>query len=406
MADSANDTSPHLLGKAQIAGQRFRTLKDAYFNVQAEAALTRTQLSQAVADALASRAEAMVKLRAVTAASYRLARAGQVRPRRRNRISKAIDKGLNRLRSMGRAAVIYRSGLWPASGAGLGARWADFKAMAAYSRRGPLAAGQSPTLLDHDWYVASYPDITAAPLSPLVHYLLAGGRENRSPNPLFDAVYYVSHSGAEVGATGLTPLEHFMHMGAAQGRDPHPLFSIEHYVAQHPELVNSAVNPLAHYLEEGWRLGLSPHPLFSPSFYRRQLGRAEREIPPLVHYLTIGSQRGLKPHPLFDPNWYRSRHPDVAAAGAEPLSHFANVGWKEGRSPSGWFDTAHYVALRGLGLSPQVNPLIDYLEGGAWRIGEARPGFPNAAYLAATPSLVGEGITPLEHWASLEAGRR
>jgi hypothetical protein len=347
----------------------------------------------------------MVKLRAVTAAAYRQARKGQVRPRRRNRISRIIDKGLSRLRSFGRAAVIARSGLWPASGRGPGARWRDFKAMAAYARRGPLAAGQSPTLLDHDWYVSNYPDITAGPLSPLAHYLLAGGRENRSPHPLFDALYYVQHNGAQVGATGLTPLEHFVHIGAAQGRDPHPLFSIDHYVAQHPELADSDVNPLAHYLDEGWRLGLSPHPLFSPSFYRRQLGRAEREIPPLVHYLTVGSQRGLRPHPLFDPNWYRGRHPDVTAAGLEPLCHFVTVGWKEGRSPSGWFDTAHYVALRGLGLSPQVNPLIDYLEGGAWRVGEARPGFPNAAYLAATPSLAADGMTPLEHWASLDAGR-
>lgn len=406
MADSAHDPNPHLLGKAQAAGQRFRTLKEAYFNVQAEAALARTQMSQAVAEALAARAEAVVKLRSVTAVAYRLARAGQVRRRRRNRISKAIDKALSRLRSMGRAAVIYRSGLWPASAPGLAAHWRDFKTMAAYARRGPLAAGQSPTLLDHDWYVANYPDITPAPLSPLVHYLLAGGRENRSPHPLFDAVFYVGHSGAEVGATGLTPLEHFMHIGAAQGRNPHPLFDIDYYVAQHPDLTHSDANPLAHYLNVGWRLGLTPHPLFSPSFYRRQIGRAEREMPPLVHYLTIGSQRGLKPHPLFDPNWYRGRHPDIAAAGLEPLSHFVTVGWKEGRSPSGWFDTAHYAALRGLGLSPQVNPLIDYLEGGAWRIGEARPGFPNAAYLAATPSLVAEGVTPLEHWASLEATRR
>lgn len=406
MADSAHDTDPQLLGKAYAAGERFRTLKEAYFKGQAEAALARTQMSEAVADALVARADAMTRLRAVAADAYRRARADQVRRRRRNRISRALDKALSRLRSMGRAAVIWRSGLWTASGSGPAAQWRDFKAMAAYARRGPLAAGQSPTLLDHDWYVANYPDITGAPLSPLVHYLLAGGRENRTPHPLFDATFYMSHSGAEVGATGLTPLEHFVHIGAAQGRDPHPLFSIAHYVAEQPELIGGDVNPLVHYLETGWRLGISPHPLFSPAFYRRQIGRADREVPPLVHYLTIGSQRGLKPHALFDPNWYRGQYPDVVAAGQEPLCHFVVAGAREGRSPSGWFDAGHYVTLRGVEASSEFNPLIDYLEGGAWRIGEGRPGFPSPAYLAATPSLVAEGLTPLEHWASVEADRR
>lgn len=397
LASSDTVETHDLLGKAKAVARRFELLKTAHTRAQAEAALTRSQLTQATADALAARAEALVQLRAMSGRAYRLARAGQVRPRRRDRFARLSEKLLTRLRSAGRAMVIARSGLWP-TGAG------GFRAMAAYARRGPVASGQSPVLLlDDAWYVARHPDVAAAPFSPLVHYLIAGGREGRSPHPLFDAPFYMQAAGAEIAATGLTPLEHFMHMGAAQGRDPHPLFSIDHYVAQHPALIDGDDNPLVHYLTEGWKLGLSPHPLFSPEFYGRQLEPAERETPPLLHYLTAGSARGLKPHPLFDPDWYRDRYPDIAQAGLEPLTHFVASGWKGGRSPSGWFDAGHYVALRGLGLSPQVNPLLDYLEGGAWRVGEARPGFPTAAYLAATPSLAAEGLTPLEHWARLEA---
>lgn len=399
LATRANVENSQLLGKAKAVARRFEILKAAHARAQAEAALTRSQLSQGMADALAARAAALVQLREMSGQAYRLARAGQVSPRRRNRISRLIDKVLVRLRSLGRAVVIARSGLWASGGSG----WRAFSAMVAYARSGPLAAAQPPSLLDHDWYLGHYPDVAAAPLSPLVHYLVAGGREGRSPHPLFHSAFYMDRNGAELGASGLTPLEHFVHLGASQGCDPHPLFSIDHYVAQHPELIDSGENPLAHYLTVGWRLGLSPHPLFAPDFYGDQLGAAERDVPPLVHYLTVGSARGLKPHPLFDPAWYRAKYADIAQAGLEPLTHFALSGWKDGRSPSGWFDTAHYVALRGLGLSPQVNPLLDYLEGGAWQVGEARPGFPTAAYLAATPSLAAEGLTPLEHWARLEA---
>jgi len=54
---------------------------------------------------------------------------------------------------------------------------------------------------------------------------------------------------------------------------------------------------------------------------------------------------------------------------------------------------------RGAGLAPGVNPLVDYLRGGAWAVADARPGFPTAAYLASRPDLVRAGLTPLEHWA-------
>jgi hypothetical protein len=122
-----------------------------------------------------------------------------------------------------------------------------------------------------------------------------------------------------------------------------------------------------------------------------------------VHYLAGGWRRGFKPHPLFDPAWYLAQYPDVAQTGSEPLTHFLESGAAEGRSPSPWFDLPHYVAARGAELSTDLgaNPLIDYLDGGAWRVGEARPGVASGVYLAAHPELVAQGRTPLDHWARL-----
>jgi hypothetical protein len=75
------------------------------------------------------------------------------------------------------------------------------------------------------------------------------------------------------------------------------------------------------------------------------------------------------------------------------------IGGREGRSPSPWFDAGHYAAVRGDALAGGVNPLVDYLTGGAWSVSEARPGFATAAYIAARPEAAAAGRTPLEHWA-------
>ena len=40
---------------------------------------------------------------------------------------------------------------------------------------------------------------------------------------------------------------------------------------------------------------------------------------------------------VFDSNYYISRYPDVHESQINPLMHYLNVGWKEGRSPSANF---------------------------------------------------------------------
>src|SRR5256885_5548391 len=44
--------------------------------------------------------------------------------------------------------------------------------------------------LDATWYLGEYPDIAAAGLDPLTHYLKWGVHEQRNPNPLFDTAWY------------------------------------------------------------------------------------------------------------------------------------------------------------------------------------------------------------------------
>ncbi|HZZ68141.1 MAG TPA: hypothetical protein VFE18_08195 [Phenylobacterium sp.] len=381
--------------KAAAVGKKVAGLRadlalahDMIHQAQVREALSRSELTLALTEALIARAKSDAAVRQEVARRY--LQAAQRRPvRRHGRLARGLDRLLIRLGRTGQARVIAEAGVW---------RGGELAEIGAYVRRGADATAEPIALFDQAGYLAAHPDAAASGLPPLVHYLVRGAFSGYAPHPLIHPNYYHERNAAALRASQVSPLEHFVCEGAALGRNPHPAFDVLHYAVQGPELA-AGEDPASHYLRAGWRDSLSPHPLFDPAWYRRQMPRQAAEIAPLVHYLTVGWREGLSPHPLFDPKWYVEQNPDVAEAGTEPLTHFLTGGAAEGRSPSPWFDTAHYMAARGDALDPAANPLVDYLQGGAWAVAEARPGFPTAAYLAQSPEVVGQGMTPLEHWA-------
>jgi hypothetical protein len=46
---------------------------------------------------------------------------------------------------------------------------------------------------------------------------------------------------------------------------------------------------------------------------------------------------------LFDREYYLKQYPEVARSGIDPVVHFLNVGAKEGKNPSPYFDTIYYA---------------------------------------------------------------
>lgn len=381
-----------LIDKVEALAQRCATLQGASQRVSAESGLSRTRLGAALAEALLAREALEAEARELALTGYRAVARPFARPRRYNRIARRIDSALERLGAFGRAAVVARSGLWRTGEKG------GLSAMAAYVRRGGDASVKPTALFDQAWYLRARPDLVGTRTSPLPHYLLHGAAEDLDPHPLFDTDVYRERNAAALGETGLTPLEHFVRVGAGEGRDPHPLFDVAYYLRQAPDLIASGENPITHYEREGATRGLSPHPLFAADYYAEQVAQAGvAGAPSLIHYLEVGSAAGLKPHPLFDPAWYREQHPDIVSV--EPLTHFLLVGGAEGRSPGPWFDTPRYLGQRVDGLPPGRNPLLDYLQGGAWRISEPWLGCPDAGFLDLAAEFAGRALTPLEQWA-------
>jgi hypothetical protein len=99
--------------------------------------------------------------------------------------------------------------------------------------------------------------------------------------PLFDRVFYL-RKYPDLAAARVNPLRHYLRYGASEGRKPHPLFDPGHYLRSHPELRNGG-NPLQHFLEHG---SANPHPLFDCAAYRRANPEAAAPgVNPLVHHL-------------------------------------------------------------------------------------------------------------------------
>jgi hypothetical protein len=175
----------------------------------------------------------------------------------------------------------------------------------------PVPAGDGPDqdlirasgLFDAAWYLESYPDVAAAGIDPLVHFVGWGWREGRSPNLYFDARWYLQQNPA-VARAAIAPLVHYIRSGEAQNRSPAPHFDLPWYRTRHPAPPTGTL--LAHYLS------------------RRRTG----QVTPIAE---------------FDAAWYLQRYPDIAEAGVDPFEHYLLWGWREGRNPSASFDTGFYV---------------------------------------------------------------
>jgi len=149
-----------------------------------------------------------------------------------------------------------------------------------------------------------------------------------------------------------------------------------------------------------------------------------------------------------DVDFYREINPDLAAERMDPIRHYAESGWREGRDPAPWFSSQHYLAAYPDVATAGWNPLCHYLLKGrhegreivrskladtylveslrrgappVWRfevpdvaepetVGE-RPTraderaivaaeFDAVFYLGANPDVVALGVDPLDHFVS------
>jgi hypothetical protein len=70
---------------------------------------------------------------------------------------------------------------------------------------------------DCEFYLTTYPDVAAAGIDPIRHYLDAGWSERRDPSLLFSTSFYME-SNPDVVAAGVNPFYHYHAAGKSEGR--------------------------------------------------------------------------------------------------------------------------------------------------------------------------------------------
>ena len=109
----------------------------------------------------------------------------------------------------------------------------------------------------------------------------------------------------------------------------------------------------------------------------------------------------MNPEPDFDAVYYLANNPDVAAAGVNPLQHYLQYGWKEGRDPSAYFSTSGYLRQNPDVAAAGMNPL-EHFQFYGWHEGrDPGPNFSLGKYLAANPDVKVAGIDPLQHFLTV-----
>ena len=98
----------------------------------------------------------------------------------------------------------------------------------------PVTADAVERLFDRDWYLQVYPDVAAAGLDPLAHFL-AFPAERRHPNALFDSRAWAQARELDVTANALADYVEGGVWKAASTRA---------FVAAHPDLTARGVTPL------------------------------------------------------------------------------------------------------------------------------------------------------------------
>ncbi|MDP8916957.1 MAG: hypothetical protein M3M95_07140, partial [Pseudomonadota bacterium] len=140
--------------------------------------------------------------------------------------------------------------------------------------------------LDQDFYLRSNPELEAAGVDPVKHYIAEGHDAGLWPTPEFDTRFYLSRS-PDVAAAGMNGFFHYLRWGRVEGRAPNaaaveaaaePTTAAERlvrphvdeafYFAQRPEIGATHVAAYKHYLHFGWHAALDPNPEFSTRFYR------------------------------------------------------------------------------------------------------------------------------------------
>src|SRR6056297_1998510 len=76
---------------------------------------------------------------------------------------------------------------------------------------------------DRGYYLSQYPDVAAAGVDPIAHYLVYGWKEGRDPNADFSTSYYLKVND-DIRTGGINPFVHYCRYGRFEKREAAPYY--------------------------------------------------------------------------------------------------------------------------------------------------------------------------------------
>jgi glycosyltransferase involved in cell wall biosynthesis len=187
------------------------------------------------------------------------------------------------------------------------------------------------------------------------------GHAEISGSGLFSADWYLARN-PDVAAAGIDPLRHYIQYGAGEGRDPGPDFCTSAYLDRYSDVAEAGINPLLHYIRYGRHEGRKPGSVLEKSPKTGPAGTSGYPKQPLdLDSATDGRGEDaelVRNSGLFNENWYRAQYPAVAD---DPVLDYLQDGYRQHRNPGPGFDTAFYLQTYQDVADAGINPLVHYI---------------------------------------------
>ena len=179
---------------------------------------------------------------------------------------------------------------------------------------------------------------------------------------------------------GETAASHYLSGGWREGRDPNPWFCTRTYLETNPDVAGAELNPLVHFLQSGAAEGRDAAPsTYAGAYYDRPSGWIVKQSAPESRKTrAVVQASSAEEHEYhrricsdeFNKEFYLAINPDVFEAGIDPLTHFLQNGWREGRDPNAYFSVRGYLDANVDVAEAGINPFFHFLAAGR---SEGRP---------------------------------
>lgn len=237
---------------------------------------------------------------------------------------------------------------------------------------------KNSALFDEQYYITTYPDISASGMEPVVHYHLYGWMEHRNPSADFCTAQYL-YDNADVARSGKNPLLHYIKWGQKEGRNASPVRealptsdTMDADLPDEPDLIGNV--PWYDIFEE------AEDALKEAKVKRSALNKQDFSAIEVTHFFTPSAVidkevDDISKSGLFDVSYYLAMYPYLNIKPDEAIRHYCERGWKEGLNPCDDFDSKSYLKAYNDIRNANLNPFWHFVVAGA---SESRSGTPDS----------------------------